>query len=251
MSPHTILFSNLGYAKGIDGTLWQHVAYFHRHFYCRVPLQVEVLSQVKSIIDTTHPDLCCFVEIDQGSIYSGKLDQIRNLVDDVYSFYDVADKYGPTSKLGRLPLHTGKSNGFLAKTPLVFERIYFSHGSKRLVYKIVLENYDVYFAHFSLQKPVRALQFSELNGIIKTASRPVIIMADFNIFSGFGELNTLRQGTDLVILNKEDEPTFTFHTRRLALDLCLCSQVLADDVHLQILPQPFSDHAALLLKIGQ
>lgn len=251
MTKQTIMFSNLGYAKGINGTLWQHLSGFHRHFYCRVPLQVTVLSQLKSIIDLMQPDLCCFVEIDRGSIHTGGLNQIQNLVDESYSFYDVADKYGPKNHVGRLPLHTGKSNGFLSKHPLSFERLYFTSGSKRLLYKIVLTDMThVYFAHFSLQRKIRAQQFSELNAMIKNTSHPVIILADFNIFTGFSELDILLNGTDIAILNNENEPTFTFASRRLALDLCVCSKSLLSDIALRIIPQPFSDHAALLLEIN-
>lgn len=78
---------------------------------------------------------------------------------------------------------------------------------------------------------------------------PVIIMADFNIIHGFSELRPFLDGTDLVILSDPDIPTFTFHRSVRTLDICLCSSVLVERIKLQIIPQPFSDHAALLLEI--
>ena len=74
-----ILFSNIGYAKGIDGTLWQHLSRAGRYLYCRVPTQTLVLGQLKAIIDLEQPDLCCFVEIDSGSLHSAYVNQLKLL----------------------------------------------------------------------------------------------------------------------------------------------------------------------------
>lgn len=247
-----ILFSNIGYAKGIDGTLWQHFCRLSRHFYCGQQTQEQVLAQLKTIIKEENPDLCCFVEVDQGSMYSANFDQLNALKDGDYRFHDVADKYGDNSRLGRMPLHMGKSNGFMSKNEYAFERLYFRHGSKRLIYKIQIpRNITVFFSHFSLQKNIRVKQLNEIREMVASCSGEVIILADFNIMMGFSELGPLLDGTDLQVLNDEDEPTFTFHRRRLALDLCICSQSLFDRAELQIIPQPFSDHDALLLHIEQ
>ena len=40
-------------------------------------------------------------------------------------------------------------------------------------------------------------------------------------------------------MNREGEPTFRFHQTRHILDLCLCSESIADKINLQIIPQPF------------
>lgn len=245
-----ILFSNIGYAKGIDGSLWQHISRFGRHFYCELPVQEQVIGQIKNIIRAESPDLCCFVEIDQGSFHSGGYNQMKALVDEEYHFYDAADKYGENSTLGKMPVFSGKSNGFLSKEKVAFERLYFSRGAKRLIYRINLNTGVVLlFAHFSLQYKVRMLQFEEIKALVKSIDGEVIILADFNIMQGFSEVQSLLQETGLVLLNREDEHTFTFHTRRLTLDLCLCSPGLAARTNLRIIPQPYSDHAALLLSV--
>lgn len=247
---YTILFSNIGYARGIDGSLQQHIGRVGRHFYCAVPVQEQVLAQLRAIMAAENPDLCCFVEIDSGSLHSARHNQLRALLNDEYRHHDIADKYGHNSLLGRLPLHAGKSNAFVARHDLPFSRLYFRHGTKRLIYRLALpDGIILYFAHFSLQKDVRVRQFEEVRGHILNETRPVILLADFNISQGFGELRPLLDDTGLVVLNREDEHTFTFHRRRQALDLCLCSKALAPRIDLRIVPQPFSDHHALLLRL--
>ena len=243
-----ILFSNIGYASGIDGTLWQHVCRFNRHFYCSIPLQQQVLMQLKGIVTNAKPDLCCFVEIDEGSVHSAGFNQIKFLMDDDFKYYDIADKYGPGNWLAKLPLHFGKSAAFMSVQDLPFEKLYFSAGSKRLIHRIMLPNgVAVFFTHFSLQRKVREKQFGELRKLIAEQGREVIILADFNIMHGFSELKEFLNGDDLKVLNEEHHPTFRIHRTKMALDLCIASSGIADKLDLKIIPQPFSDHAALLV----
>jgi len=247
-----ILFSNIGYAKGIDGTLWQHFWRMHRHIYCPIPMQQQVLGQLKNIIRQEQPDICCFVEIDEGSFQSGEFNQMHALMDEEYHFHDMADKYGVGNFLSRVPFHKGKNNGFLAKSVLPFDRLYFDFGSKRLLYKIILPgDIHLFFGHFSLNRRVRLRQFQVLNRMVKETLGKVIVLADFNIMDGFAELGAITDGTDLKILNREEDYTFTFHRRQLALDICLCSSELAGQVGLKIIPQPYSDHAALLVELPE
>lgn len=246
-----ILFSNIGYAKGIDGSLKQHIAYFLRHLHTPHTVQERVLAQIKIIINAENPDLCCFVEIDRGSFNAAGFNQISALTDTEYQYHDITDKYGPESALGRMPLHRGKSNGFLAKANIPFKRLYLSHGSKRLVYCLKLpDNTHLFFAHFSLRKNIRLRQFQELRQLIEGNKGEVIILADFNIMSGFRELDPLLHDTDLKVISREDKPTFRFYRHHMVLDLCLCSHSLASRIDLNIIPQPFSDHAALSVTIG-
>lgn len=245
---YKILFSNIGYGRGIDGSLMAHLRRFHHHFYMSVDVQKHILAQLKDIILREDPDIACFVEIDRGSLYSARFNQLEMLLDDVYAFHNIADKYGEDSYWSRVPLHEGKSNAFVAKQELPFEKLFFNSGTKRLIYKICLPGgITLFFAHFSLSRATRLKQMHEMRSLIKAVEGPVMILADFNIMGGFSELSPLLDGLDLKILNDESEPTFFFHRRRMALDLCLCSPEIADRCRLEIIPQPFSDHAALLI----
>jgi hypothetical protein len=248
--PIKILFSNIGYAKGIGGSLMEHAAGIFRHFYIKPSAQEEILGQLKEIIVTEKPEVCCFVEIDAGSFHTAYFNQIQALLDEEYTFHDITGKYGPDHWLRRMPLHVGKSNGFIAKHVFPFERLYFSSGSKRLIYHITLpDNINLFFAHFSLNRKTRQMQFQELRVWIDKIPGQKIIVGDFNIMQGFAELKPLLDGTDLVILNNEEDHTFAFHRYTLALDLCICSESLAGKAHLRLIDQPFSDHDALVVEI--
>lgn len=252
MSEIKILFSNLGYARGIDGSLWHHVSRIGRHFYCPVSPQQLVLSQLKAVMDQEQPDLCCFVEIDKGAMHSAYFNQMDALKDDTYRYSDIANKYGADYWLSRLPFHASKCNGFLAKKDFSHKKLFFKAGRKRLIYRLSLPNdIAVYFAHFSLQEHIRTKQFEELQDHIKQDGRPSIVLADFNIFRGFSELTSFIDATAFRLLNRDNEYTFRFHKKNHVLDLCLCSPELAERIELKIIPQPYSDHAALFLTLKE
>lgn len=246
-----IFMSNLGYLRGINGCLQSHIRYAHRHFYCSPGAQEASLKQLVQLIDQTEPDICCFVEIDKGSANLKNFNQLERLASERYPFFDIENKYGPLSRLRSLPLTRGKSNGFIANREMPYEKIFFTHGTKRLIYKVTLKpQLTLFFAHFSLKKAVRAEQLLQTRQIIHDTPGDIIFLGDFNIHSGFGELAPLMHENNLVLMNQENVPTFRFHTSRLPLDLCICSQNIAKNAELKIIPQPFSDHEALLLTLS-
>jgi endonuclease/exonuclease/phosphatase family metal-dependent hydrolase len=249
MSSIKILMSNLGYLRGISGTLSHHFMYAHRHVYCSAETQKKYLKQLSTLIELESPDICCFVEIDKGSGNSGSVNQLEALVNDVYPFFDIENKYAKTSRLRRFTFTKGKSNGFLAKKEMPFEKIYFSHGKKRLIYRIeIAKNVTLFFTHFSLKQSIRAQQLLHIKRIVNETKGESIILGDFNILTGFNELAPLLHNNEFVLLNN-NEPTFTFHRSKKVLDLCICSSSLAPKTNLKIIPQSFSDHAALLVEI--
>lgn len=249
----TVIFmGNLGYLRGINGYLSHHFRYAHRHFYCSRMVQEACLKQVIHIIEQEQPDICCFVEIDKGSANAKSFNQLEALVTDQYPFFDIENKYGPLSRLRKLPLTSGKSNGFMSKKKLAYEKIFFTHGTKRLIYKVAIrQDITLFFAHYSLKKATRIRQLLQTRDIVKETPGEVILLGDFNIHSGFSELDPLLQNSDLVLMNKEDAPTFRFHKSSLPLDLCICSKELAKRAELKIVPQPYSDHEALVLTINE
>lgn len=245
-----ILFSNLGYARGIGGTLAEHVVYAHRHLYCTPDVQKATLRQLSALIEQEDPDICCFVEIDEGSFTSARFNQLAALLNDHYRFFDVENKYAPNSRLRSFFLTRGKSNAFISKTEIPFEKVYFSMGTKRLIYRVVLrDDVNLYFTHFSLTHSVRLRQIAEIKKLVHSTPGEVILLGDFNVLTGLSELAPLLVDENLILLNREDSPTFRFHRRHLVLDLCLCSPKIAKKAELKVLPQPYSDHAALILDV--
>jgi endonuclease/exonuclease/phosphatase family metal-dependent hydrolase len=248
MASYKILMSNIGYARGINGCLSQHLLKAHRYLYCSRKTQHAILAQLKKIIDKEKPDLGCLIEIDKGSFHLGQMNQLQALVDDYYPHFDIENKYGTNPSQRYMPGAEGKCNAFFSHQPVAYEKIYFVHGTKRLIYKLeITADITLFFTHFSLKRNVREKQFIELGELVNEVKGQVIVLGDFNIFSGFIELSPLIKATGLKLLNKEDQHTFTFHRNKLALDLCLSSAKVKAD--LKIIEQPFSDHAALLLTL--
>lgn len=247
-----ILMSNLGYLRGINGCLAQHMRFAHRHVYCSPKVQRQSLAQLAQILAQEKPDLCCFVEIDSGSSDLGYFNQLEALISDEYPYSDIENKYGAQSRLRQLPRTRGKSNGFIARRPFAAERLYFAQGTKRLIYKVsIAPDVTVFFTHFSLKKTVRAEQLREMRRLLQDTPGEIILLGDFNVHSGFSELAPLLQENQLLLLNEAHVPTFRFHTLQLPLDLCICSPGIAKRSTLTIIHQPYSDHDALLLKIDE
>lgn len=238
-----ILFSNLGYATGINGCLRHHLLYSYRHFYCPIDTQEKVLSQLNLLIEKENPDLCCFVEINKDQ------NHLNFLAGKKFPFFDVENKYGKKSFLRKFTPTKGKSNGFMSKVLLNYEKIFFDSGFKKLIYKISLgENLTLFFSHFSLQESVRKRQMQQVKKLFAETEGEIIFLGDFNILKGLQELEPLLH-QNLILLNDREKPTFTFYKSSLLLDLCLCTKGIAPYLNLTIHPQPYSDHAALLLEI--
>lgn len=249
MQSTKILMSNLGYARGINGLLAHHMRYAHRHVFCSRLAQRQVLDQLAAIMRVEEPDICCFVEIDKGSFDTASFNQLEHLLTEEYPYYDVENKYGQGSILRNIAFTRGKSNAFISRRELDYEKIYFTDGTKRLIYKIkVEENVTLFFAHFSLKKLVRQRQLLQTRALMHDTPGEVIFMGDFNVLTGLDELKPLRD-EGLVLLNSPDSPTFTFHKRQLVLDLCLCTPELAARMSLRVIPQPYSDHAAIFAEL--
>ncbi len=247
---HRILLSNMGYARDIGGSFAHHVFFSYRHFHAPVKAQMKSLNGLKRIIRDHEPDICCLLEVDRGSVNNAYFNQIHALIDPHYHFFDIENKYAQGSRLSRMSVAQGKCNGFIAKSELEFCKHYMSIGAKRLVYQLKLaDDLTLIFTHFSLKKETRRRQFLDLREMVKSIEGNVIIMGDFNIFSGFNEAAPLLDGLNLQILSDPSVPTFQFARWRMCLDLCIVSEAIASNCNVQVIPQSYSDHDALLLVV--
>jgi hypothetical protein len=190
------------------------------------------------------------MEIDTGSFTSGGFDQFGYLVNAAYPLRDVCSKYAPNAWLGQFAPTRGKSNGFMAKQPHVFERLYFSRGSKRLLYRIALEEgLTLFFTHLSLTHDVRTHQLQELRTLADKETDDVVIAGDFNILAGLDELKIFISDGRYQLLNSPEQSTFTLFGKHYLLDICLVNTAAAAHTSLHIIDQPFSDHDALLITV--
>jgi endonuclease/exonuclease/phosphatase family metal-dependent hydrolase len=245
-----ILFLNLGYARGISGRLSDHIRYAHRHIYCPPVTQKQSLDQLAQLIKHEAPDLCCFVEIDQGSYGAARYNQLSCIVNAAYGTTDIENKYARDSVWRSFGPTAGKSNAFMSRRDVPFEKLFFKHGMKRLIYKIDwLPGLTILFAHFSLQRATRAKQLLEARALLRQIEGETIFLGDFNVLSGLAEIEPLLDGGKYVLLNQRDTPTFFFHRKQSVLDLCICSARVARQATLTVLPQAYTDHAALIVDL--
>lgn len=244
-----ILLSNLGYARNIDGRLWSHIRNATRYLWCPPAVQQESLRLFGGIINAEQPDLCCLIEIDRGSLNSAWFDQLTPLVDGDYRFFDIENKYG--NGHAHRPVMGGKCNGFISRWPVRFDKHYLQAGTKRLVYVVQLaDNLTVVFGHFSLRRAVRARQFAELRQLADGLPGEVVILGDFNTFAGFDELSPLLDNSRYLVMNDAKLCTFKFSGLAMCLDLVLCTPGIAARCTVRIVPQPFSDHDAVVVEIA-
>ena len=248
---HRILLSNLGYARGLNGSMLHHMALGYRHLWCPPGVQMHTLAALKALIRQQAPDICCLLEIENGASPSSRLNHLELLKDAEYFFSDAENKYAPNSRLRQSHFTSGKSNGFIARREYDFQKLYFSHGTKRLIYSVELEpELTLFFTHFSLTHKIRQRQLEELFDLADKTEGEVIMMGDFNLLKGLDEVLPLLLPRKLTLLNDPELHTFLLYRRRLVLDLCICSESLAEKAKLHVLPQPYSDHAALLLELN-
>lgn len=252
MNMFRILFSNLGYARMINGSLRQHMGGISRYVSCSHEIQRRALEQFRTLLHTHRIDLACIAEIDAGSSNNRYFDQLHFLKDATYPVAHATNKYGTGRGLDLAPLSRGKSNGWLARAAIHYECRFLSEGTKRLVYILYPEHTPpILFGHFSLRAVTRRAQFIEVARWVEELGGDCIILGDFNNYRGMGELAPLMAGGKLHLLGTGGEPTFKFARYRATVDLCLASENLLKGLHVRVLPQPYSDHEALLIEWRQ
>ncbi len=234
------MFLNLQYAIGINGSWRKILRHFPRYFYCGAKVRKNVCSDLKKVLVREQPDVLCLVET-----YA---DHVRGLLDENYTFYDVESKYGIKSFLRKMPGFRRRSNAFLARKDLDFQKHFLKNGAKKLIYEMkISEDTGLFMGHFSLFKNIRKRQFTELTELARKYKK-VIICGDFNIFSGYKELEFMLESLDLTIVERGGRKTFPSGNPRLHLDLFLCSRDM-EIKEMRVLEDQLSDHLSIILEI--
>lgn len=248
MKPFKILLFNLCYCLGLTGSVSNYSLRSYRFIYCSKNIQKAVIEKIKSIIKKQNPDLCCFIEIHQGSKFLNRLNQFEILTPQNYKFHDIDSKYGKTVKSLPLPHFKKQSNAFIAKQNLVFKKHFFRRGIKKLIYEIQLNpQTHLFMTHFALNKRTRKKQLKELGDLIGTKER-VILCGDFNI-KKYDELTDLLQNNNLKIVNRLRDKTFPSHKPKRLLDLFLCSRDIKVRKFRVLKNVKISDHLPVLIEI--
>lgn len=238
-----ILIYNIGYAKGLNGSILHYFFYAHRYIIATKKTD-QILSEIAKMMKKYDPEICFFVEIEAGK--KSQAEKIKSLSG--YDIHAIENKYKPDGILEDLPFFKNNCNAVFTKEKFKIIKHSFRKGMKRLIYEVqVSPDLSIFLGHFALSKKVRKIQFEDLAKLIDH-NKKIIVGGDFNVFDGEEELSSLCETANLKILNSKKDLTFPAHEPKKALDLFLCSKDL-NHINLTVLPEKFSDHRAVLLEI--
>lgn len=204
------------------------------------------LGRITEFIKSQDPDIVGLVEVDAGSIRTGRINQAATIADALghYSVYQC--KYGVESLNQRLPIVRKQGNAFLAAPRVHGERFhYFDKGIKRLTIELELENCAIFLVHLSLKYRHRHAQLRALHDLVEASEKPVLIAGDFNTFWGEHEIYLFMKATGLRSANSGSLPSYPSRAPRKELDFVLYTAGI-DVTHFSMPRVHFSDHLPLV-----
>ena len=205
-----------------------------------------VLAGITHFIKGVDPDIVGLVEVDTGSIRTGRVNQAEVIAESLghYSIYQC--KYGTDSLNTLVPIVNKQANAFLAAPRVEGERFhYFDTGIKRLIIELELDDLCVFLVHLSLKFRHRHVQLRHLFELVKRSSKPVIVAGDFNTFWGEHEMALFMEAAGLRSANSERLPSYPARRPRMELDFILHTQGIEID-SFSVPDVTFSDHRPLV-----
>jgi len=203
-------------------------------------------TPIAELIKSYSPDLVGLVEVDGGSIRTGRENQAWLVAKELGHHYVFRNKYDPFGFTSAMPLMSKMGNAVLSRHDIVAKRYhYFTKGVKRLVIEVELENLVFLLVHLSLHRKHRQEQLAEMVPLIRSLDKPVIVGGDFNAFKGPAELRDFLSAARLVSANTGNIRTFPSRKPRWELDYIFHSrQIAVNNVHMPRVR--LSDHLPLV-----
>lgn len=204
------------------------------------------LERISQFIAEQQADIIGLIEVDIGSMRSGKVNQAEVIARALGHYSCYASKYGEGSVNQVLPIVRKQANAFLASPNVHNERFhYFEQGVKRLVIELELDEVAIFLVHLSLKYRHRHFQLRHLYELVTNCTKPVIVAGDFNTFWGQDEIFLFMKAAGLTSANELKLPTYPTRSPRMELDFILHSHSIKVD-HFDIPDVPFSDHLPLI-----
>ncbi len=204
------------------------------------------LRRITEFISSKDPDIIGLIEVDTGSLRSGRVNQAEMIADSLghYSCYE--NKYGEGSVNQILPIVRKQANAFLASPRVHGERFhYFDTGIKRLIIELELDDVEIFLVHLSLKYRHRQQQLRHLYELVSACEKPVIVAGDFNTVWGEDEIFLFMKASGLSNANKKRLPSYPTRKPRQEFDFILYSTDITV-THFEIPQVPFSDHLPLI-----
>lgn len=210
------------------------------------------LNQIADLISREKPEVVALQEADTRSVFSGGFDHIRYISkrarlphaligDHVNNRYM---EYG-TALISHLPLLHNHSHRFRPTRPFP------AKGYVVGVLPVGSLLIDVVSLHLCfLKRKARRAQVDHLIQLLRSRSRPKIVMGDFNSpwNAKDSAVRQIAQSLDLKTYQPENNGLVTYPLLSKRLDWVLASPELPI-TDFRILPDPVSDHQAVLVKL--
>ena len=206
------------------------------------------LEKVIDCIAEMKPDVTGLLEVDNGSLRTGYLNQGELIGHALHQTVYSAVKYAPGSVSRKIPILRRQSNIFLTagkKQPCAFH--YLQDGMKRLALEIEVGGIRFFLLHLALGKTVRQKQLRTLTEILCQLKSPYLIGGDFNVFSGTSELEHFMDRLGLCSANRSGHPTFPVWKPVQQLDYILYSKGI-EPVRFTVGTEQASDHLPIMLE---
>ncbi len=204
------------------------------------------LNRITEFIKEQDPDIVGLIEVDTGSVRSGRVNQAESIADSIGHYSSYECKYGEDSVNQVLPILRKQANAFLAAPRVHGERFhYFDTGIKRLIIELELDDVAIFLVHLSLKYRHRHFQLRHLYELVDGSEKPVIVAGDFNTFWGENEIFLFMKAAGLRSANADGIPSYPSRAPRMELDFILYS----DGINVRDFSVPnvtFSDHLPLL-----
>ena len=204
------------------------------------------LVKITDFIKSTDPDIVGLIEVDIGSMRSGRVNQAEAIAAELGHFSAYGCKYGEESVNQLIPILRKQGNAFLAAPRITGERFhYFDQGIKRLIIELELDDVAIFLVHLSLKYRHRHFQLRHLYELIQKSSKPVIVAGDFNTFWGENEIFLFKKAAGLRSANIANNPTYPSRSPRMELDFILYGEEI-EVTNFEIPNVGFSDHLPLI-----
>lgn len=204
------------------------------------------LQRIIDFIAEQRADIVGLLEVDSGSLRSGRVNQAESIAAALGHYSCYASKYGEDSVNQLLPIVRKQGNAFLASPSVHGERFhYFTQGVKRLVIELELNDVAIFLVHLSLKYRHRHFQLRHLYEMVTNCRKPVIVAGDFNTFWGEDEIYLFMKAAGLSNANTDSQPTYPTRAPRMELDFILHSADIAV-TQFAVLDVPYSDHLPLI-----
>lgn len=240
-----IMFYNIAYGTGLNGSWLQYFSRMWRFFW----LPVWARKKIADTLMKEKPDVVCLVEVDGGSFRNRFRCQARQLAEKLrLPFFNSQTKYRRWSIWRFMSLIRKQNDAVLSKKPGEIKRYELENGMDKLVLEYIVEGLSIFTVHLAvLSHRVRKNQMRQLAEILKKCPRPHLVCGDFNIHNGLDELKEFIRSTGLRRLIKK--PTFPSVSPTRYLDLFFASPGLKIK-RAGIIKVPYSDHLPVWVEIA-